>query len=246
MRPVPPRTLIMNADDFGRSPGVNAGVIRAHEQGIVTSATLMVRWPAASSAAEYARVNRSLGLGLHVDLGEWEYRDGEWRQVYAVLAEETRAAAEAEVGRQVESFERLVGRPPDHLDSHQHVHREEPARSAVLAAAERLGVPVRQLTPGIEYRGDFFGQDGRGNPVPETITVGALAGVIEELPPGVTEMACHPAALVDHPSQYSDERLRELEVLCDPAVAASVARSGVVLTTYAEVGIPFGQPRPGW
>lgn len=47
--------LVVNADDFGRSPGVNRGVIRAHEHGIVTSATLMVRWPAAREAAEYAR-----------------------------------------------------------------------------------------------------------------------------------------------------------------------------------------------
>ena len=45
-----PRSLIVNADDFGQSRGVNRGVIEAHERGIVTSASLMVRWPAAESA----------------------------------------------------------------------------------------------------------------------------------------------------------------------------------------------------
>jgi len=47
----PQRYLIVNADDFGQSQGVNRGVIAAHEHGIVTSASLMVRWPAAIEAA---------------------------------------------------------------------------------------------------------------------------------------------------------------------------------------------------
>ena len=61
------RVLIVNADDFGLSRGVNAGVQKAHEQGIVTSAGLMVRGRAATEAAEYARATPSLSLGLHVE-----------------------------------------------------------------------------------------------------------------------------------------------------------------------------------
>ena len=49
------RRLIVNADDFGRTDGVNRGIITAHERGIVTAATLMVRWPAAVRAGAYAR-----------------------------------------------------------------------------------------------------------------------------------------------------------------------------------------------
>jgi hypothetical protein len=45
------RYLIVNADDFGQSPGVNRGIIQGFDQGIVTSASLMVRWPAAAPAA---------------------------------------------------------------------------------------------------------------------------------------------------------------------------------------------------
>ena len=47
--------LIVNADDFGLSEGVNRGIIEAHERGIVTSASLMVLRPAAASAADYSR-----------------------------------------------------------------------------------------------------------------------------------------------------------------------------------------------
>jgi predicted glycoside hydrolase/deacetylase ChbG (UPF0249 family) len=228
------RVLIVNADDFGRSPGVNGGVMRCHRDGIVSSATLMVRWPAAEDAAAYAS-RETLGVGLHVDLGEWEYRDGAWRTVYEVVALDDAAAVAAEVGRQVERFERLVGRMPDHLDSHQHVHRDEPARSAVLEQAARLGIPVREATPGIAYTGAFFGQDGRGEPVPEAITVEALVGLIEALPPGVTELACHPAAAVDHPSVYATERLAETEALCDPRVREGLERSGIELRSFADL-----------
>ena len=49
---------IVNADDFGQSPGITRGVIAAHERGIVTSASLMVRWPSANEAAAYARPGR--------------------------------------------------------------------------------------------------------------------------------------------------------------------------------------------
>ena len=49
------RFLIVNADDFGQSSGINRGIITAHEKGIVTSASLMVRWPAAVEAADAER-----------------------------------------------------------------------------------------------------------------------------------------------------------------------------------------------
>src|SRR5207249_7492687 len=78
------RYLIVNADDFGLSPGVNRGIIKAHDQGIVTSASLMVRMPAAAEAAAYAREHPSLSVGLHCDLGEWTYRDRKWEPVYEV------------------------------------------------------------------------------------------------------------------------------------------------------------------
>jgi predicted glycoside hydrolase/deacetylase ChbG (UPF0249 family) len=76
------KILIVNADDFGLSAGVNAGIIRAHEHGIVTSASLMVRWPAAAAAAALTRSHPRLSVGLHVDLGEWIYENDRWRQVY--------------------------------------------------------------------------------------------------------------------------------------------------------------------
>jgi chitin disaccharide deacetylase len=228
------RVLIVNADDFGRSPGVNRGVARAHEEGIVTSATLMVRWPAAEEAAAYAR-RGTLGIGLHFDLGEWAYADGEWRALYEVLPQETTEAVATELRDQLERFERLVGRPPDHFDSHQHVHRDEPARTAVREAANGLGVPVRELTPGIRYSGGFFGQDGKGYPLPDAITVESLVRTIEEVPAGVTEIGCHPATEVDFESTYAEERVTETATLCDPRVRRAIRDRGIELRAFGEL-----------
>lgn len=58
--------LIINADDFGRSPQVNAAVLRAHRQGVLTSASLMVAEPSAAEAAAAARDCPALDVGLHV------------------------------------------------------------------------------------------------------------------------------------------------------------------------------------
>jgi chitin disaccharide deacetylase len=228
------RVLIVNADDLGRSPGVNRGVARAHEEGVVTSASLMVRWPAAEEAAAYAR-GSALSVGLHLDVGEWVYRGGDWHASYRVLAGETAEEAAAELGGQLERFERLMSRPPTHLDSHQHVHRTEPVLTALLRAGERLGVPVRDQTPGIAYSGAFYGQDGEGAPVPEAITVEGLVRTIEELPPGITELGCHPATDVDHDAVYGRERVRELETLCDPEVRAAIERCAISLRSFADL-----------
>jgi len=62
------RRLIVNADDFGRSPAINQAVIRAHREGILTTASLMVNGAAFEEAVELARENPSLGVGLHLTL----------------------------------------------------------------------------------------------------------------------------------------------------------------------------------
>jgi predicted glycoside hydrolase/deacetylase ChbG (UPF0249 family) len=227
------RVLIVNADDFGQSSGVNAGVVRAHEEGVVTSATLMVRWPAAVEAADYARRTPTLSVGLHFDIGEWEYVADEWRELYEVVPADDQDAVAAELDRQLARFEELLGRPPTHLDSHQHVH-SNPAVGRVLATAgRRLGVPVRNLSPGVAYCGDFYGQDGRGYPLSERIGVDAMIGIIGALPPGVTELGCHPAAADDVAGMYRGERLRELHTLCDPRVPVAIQANGVALRSFA-------------
>ena len=67
-RPETARRLIVNADDFGRSTGINQAVIQAHREGILTTASLMVNEPGLAEAVELARENPRLGVGLHLAL----------------------------------------------------------------------------------------------------------------------------------------------------------------------------------
>src|ERR1043166_7903465 len=105
------RSLIVNADDLGLSTQTNRGIFEAHEHGIVTSASLMVRRDAAAEAAEQARAYTRLSVGLHVDLGDWSLENGQWRQTSEIVPLNDVAAVEAEILRQLESFEQLNGRP---------------------------------------------------------------------------------------------------------------------------------------
>ena len=222
------RSLIVNADDFGLSAGTNAGIIEAHERGIVTSASLMVHAPAAPEAASLTHAHPELSVGLHVDLGEWTYRDGEWTPRYE------RGPAVEEVPRQVERFRELAGCDPTHLDSHQHVHREGPAAIVMARVADELAVPLRGRRD-VRYCGDFHGQSGTGDPLPGAISAEALVGVIEGLEPGVTELACHPGLDPELDSAYRSERIREVEALCDPGAAAAVEREQVRLVSFREI-----------
>jgi predicted glycoside hydrolase/deacetylase ChbG (UPF0249 family) len=174
-------------------------------------------------------------VGLHLDLGEWEYRDGGWATVYEVVPGDDAAAVAAEAERQLESFCRLMGRPPTHLDSHQHAHRAEPLRSAAQGMASRLNIPLRHFTPAVRYCGDFYGQGGKGEPLPELITPVALARTVSSLEPGVTELCCHPGDDAALPSAYRDERRVELAALCDPAVRTALAAQSVELISFLDL-----------
>ncbi|HYH63888.1 MAG TPA: ChbG/HpnK family deacetylase [Urbifossiella sp.] len=229
------RYLVVNADDFGLSAGVNRGVVEAHDRGIVTSASLRVRWPAAAAAVAAARDRSRLGLGLHVDLGEWAYSDGEWRAVYEVVPAGDPDAAAAEVAAQVAAFHRLVGRPPTHLDSHQHVHTREPARSVLVRWARDLGVPLRHCSPGVRYDGRFYGQTATGAPHPEGVEEGALLQALAELTAGATEVCCHPGYADDLPTAYRAERAAEVASLCSPRVRRTAADAGAVLGSFADL-----------
>lgn len=234
-----PRYLIVNADDFGQSYGINRGIMAAYKHGIVTSASLMVRWPAAAEAAAYGRHHPDLSLGLHVDVSEWAYRAGQWSRLYEVIPLADLAAVAAEVFRQLEAFVRLVGRKPTHLDSHQHSHCYGPLRMVLRRLAQRLEIPLRHYCEGVHYCGDFYGQTAKGTPMPEVISVEGLLNILVRLPSGVTELSCHPGQEADLETMYRTERAEEVKVLCDPRVRASLSAMGIELCSFRDCPAAF-------
>ena len=245
-RDVPPggKRLIVNADDFGLSSGINRGVAEAHQEGIVTSASLMVRPAAAVEAADWARARPRLGVGLHLELAGWTIRDDQWVRLYQVCDLDNPLAVRREVERQIEQFFNLMDRAPTHLDSHQHVHQDVRVRRIVEDAARRLGVPLRH-DGRVQYCGDFYGQDEHGAAHPDGISSAALERVIRSLATGVTELACHPGDGDSIESMYRHERAAEVATLCDPRVRRAIEESGVVLVNFGDIRVGDGYATAG-
>jgi predicted glycoside hydrolase/deacetylase ChbG (UPF0249 family) len=131
----------------------------------------------------------------------------------------------------------LLGRQPTHLDSHQHVHQSEPARSILLDAARRLAVPLRSCSAAIRYDGNFYGQTGEGDPFPDGISLRRLHQMIEALPAGWTEFGCHVGYADGLDSVYSAEREEELRVLCRPELREFLVANGVTLRSFRDFSV---------
>jgi predicted glycoside hydrolase/deacetylase ChbG (UPF0249 family) len=222
------RLLIVNADDFGASDGVNRGIVHAHDHGLVTSTSLMVRMPAADGAAELAQERAGLSVGLHVDLtGEGTPPPADTDDV---------EACEVEIRAQLQRFEQLLGRPPTHLDSHQHVHRFRSLEPLFVRIAAETGLPLREHSD-VRFFPDFYGRWDDGETHPEWIGSENLIRMLDhEIGPGVTELSCHPGWFdPSFDSPYDRERELELRTLCDPVVRRHVEQSDLVLANYDDV-----------
>jgi predicted glycoside hydrolase/deacetylase ChbG (UPF0249 family) len=213
--------LIVNADDFGLSPGTTAGILEAHGRGVLTSTSLMVDGAGAGEAARLARQAPRLSVGLHVEVPRG------WQDLESGDARER---CHAEIERQLELFGRLLDRSPTHLDSHHNRHRDETLAPVFVEVARELAIPLREHS-GARYFSSFYGQWG-GRSHPEHVEVDSLAAMLEtEIDEGLTELGCHPA-YADLDSSYNVEREVELRTLCDSRLPPLLATLGIELVSY--------------
>jgi predicted glycoside hydrolase/deacetylase ChbG (UPF0249 family) len=151
--------LIVNADDLGLHPSLDAGILRAHREGIVTSATLLVMGTSAPEAVSRAKA-QGLALGVHLALSTQlacaapaaevpsVAPGGRLRASWADFARAwlTGRVRRVEVERELEAQlarARELGAEVDHLDAHQHLHLLPGIRPLVEALAQSEGLPVR-------------------------------------------------------------------------------------------------------
>lgn len=170
-----PRQLIINADDFGRSPEINRAVIRAHREGILTSASLMIGAPAAEEAVELARLNPTLAVGLHLvvvdgpavlppdriphlvnDGGHFPNQPVRLGLRYAFSKVARRELGE-EIAAQFERFN-ATGLPMAHVDGHQHMHMHPAVFDLMLPLAQhyragRIRIVRDDLRLALQYDG---------------------------------------------------------------------------------------------
>jgi predicted glycoside hydrolase/deacetylase ChbG (UPF0249 family) len=161
-----PAVLVVNADDFGISRGVNRGIVEAHRAGLVTSTSLMANLPSAEDAVTRAAVCPDLGLGLHLTLTAGRPLSparrvtslvdpaGQFFVLGTLLArltagEVAAADIERELRTQIEwALQR--GLQPGHFDSHHHIHIHPRIAPIVIRLAREHGVQwVRSAAEGL-------------------------------------------------------------------------------------------------
>ena len=140
------KRLVVNADDFGYTRGVNRGIIDAHTNGILTATTLMANGAAFTDAVQLARQHPELDVGCHLVLvGGRSLLSGEELLPGSVPELVARVAA-----RRMEPYEELKaqveaildeGIRPLHLDTHKHTHLLFPVLSAVARISEEFRIP---------------------------------------------------------------------------------------------------------
>lgn len=230
-------TIIVNADDFGLSHGVNHGVIDSHLYGIVNSATMMMNMPGTEHAIELAKKHPSLKVGIHLvltcgkplleDVLSLVDENGDFKKLSS-LKDISLAELEREWTAQIDRFI-ASGLKPTHFDSHHHVHTMEELLPVVQKLAYMYDLPVRtngtkKLEGVVAFADqcllDFYG-DG--------VTQEYFEGLMERLEDGTTvEIMCHPAYLDNtllNVSSYTHTRLKELEILTNvPGTARSLTK----------------------
>ena len=259
------RKLIVNADDFGFTCGVNEGILACHREGILTATTLMATGRAFHHAVELSRGTPSLDVGCHLVLVQ---DPGLPPTIWALLQAIRRNEIDllGELRRQIEITLKASIRPT-HLDTHKHTHLIPQVRRAVLRVSEEYGIPWvrkpadfardqsaplrtqtiahamhlaqrgfdRQIAAANARRTDHF----TGFQLTGRMTAVTLAATLRALPKGVTELMCHPAFLTaelqNAPTRLKQSRLDEQQALCSPTIHSLIAELNVQLTNYRDL-----------
>ncbi|MGQ9754379.1 MAG: carbohydrate deacetylase [Desulfotomaculales bacterium] len=248
--------VIVNADDFGYTPGVSRGIVRAARDGIVSSVSLLVNMPGTEFALAVARSGIPAGVGVHLCLtkgrplseprhipslvngkGEFVGRD-------RLLRAPNAGDVEREFYAQV-AYVLSAGVQVTHLDTHHHIHRHPVILSALIRVAWSLKLPVRSLdgpmrslltqegirTPDY-FCGDWFAEGVSLANFKVCVQKGLERGA------RVMELMTHPGEVDDElaaRSRYTVERRKELAILCDPGLRQWLAGAGVRLATYRDL-----------
>lgn len=203
------RFLIVNADDFGYSYSINKGIIEAHEKGTVTSTSVMVNGIAAYEAKDLTKYP-DLSVGLHFELKEV-------------------ADVEVELKRQIEKFIAIVGKMPNHLDTHKRHTTDESIKEVLEAYAKTHNIPVRN------FNAKHIGSFGVNS---NDASVAQLKRSIDEATDENNELMTHCGYSDDYlreHSSYNDPREQELASICDQSVKDYLAEQDIKLINWRQI-----------
>ncbi len=236
------KILVVNADDLGFSPDINAAIEELHRAGRVTNATLMVDGKCVDDALGVIRRNPRLGLGLHLDLCPViDFYNVPYQQMRENLQRpEMLAKVAAEVARQITRF-RELGLEFGHMDGHRHFHALPEVFPVVVEVAAAHGLKTLRVTrdwilprtPSCFWDDSFLRQSldvlKRLNiAYPDTFVYGWKDYAAKDFQPGWNELMVHVG--------YDDEHYRrEYELLASAGFERMVQQAGVQLRSYREL-----------
>lgn len=255
------KRLIINADDFGFTTDVNAGIIAAHREGVLTAATLMGNGEAFEDAVRLARETPTLDIGCHLVLVQGR-SVATGRTLPQKPIDLLRALARGKIDVQCElrgQIERIVGAGirPTHLDSHKHTHILPGIFREVVRLAEQFNIPYVRLPldhsmriarvpcafASRYYRRFAYRHSVRmtdhflGFRLTGSLDKESLAAALSRLPDGVTEFMCHPGylrgELASALTRLKDSRVRELEALTSPRIRDLIAEQRIELSNFS-------------
>ncbi|SPF51426.1 YdjC family protein [Candidatus Sulfopaludibacter sp. SbA4] len=277
--PPAPKRLVVNADDFGFTPDVNAGIVEGHRRGILTATTLMANGAAFADAVRLAREVPTLDIGCHLVLVSGQSL-ATGKPLPATVAQLLAALAR----REIRIYEELAaqvraivdaGIRPTHLDTHKHTHLAPPVLDAVARLSQEFGIPwvrrpfdfpltalrgpvLRKIVPRakrltsdalgllrrrfhrvLEKHGCRTTDHFAGFQITGRFRTAELVALLGALPPGSTELMCHPGrcgeALRNARTRLKESREHELEALLAPEVRQALTRNGIKLVSYREL-----------
>jgi chitin disaccharide deacetylase len=218
--------LIVNADDFGYSRGVNYGIIDAHQYGIVNSTTMMLNMPGVHHAVELAKEHPALKLGIHLvltcgkplrsDVPTLTDEQGNFKKLRDLNKNLSLLELEREWTAQIDRFLDF-GLTATHFDSHHHVHSIPEFLPVIQRLSRKYNLPARRITEqpveGVPSFTDRFFYDFYGEGVTQDYFIELSQRDVDNQ---TVEVMCHPGYLdfeVLNGSSYAAERVKETRIL---------------------------------
>lgn len=248
------KKLIVNADDFGLTQGVCAGITKSYNEGIIRSATVMINIPDIEKKIQDLKFCKDIGVGLHLNVtygvpvsGPEEVKSllsengSFWRTPNLVISHAKTEDVEKEWAAQIEKCLRL-GLKIGHIDTHHHTHIKEPLTPVYLKLAKKYNLAARTNDEAMAHRfrkegvktTDYFVQDFYGDKVSKENFI----SIINNLQDGSTEICSHPA-LIDEElvkvSSYVTERLEELKTYTDAGIIKLISEENIELINFTKL-----------
>ena len=245
--------LIINADDFGRTRGINYGIVEAMKNGVLSSTTIMMNMPYAEHAVNLAKKEGITSIGVHLTFIEKSLslgktlvnKDGIFKKYPELMEEADVEEIKTEMRVQIDKLINM-GINPTHLDGHHHVHLYSlKMAEAVFAVAGEYDLPVRVGKTGRTTRAgeeivipsflrtiDFF----EDSYYADKVGVEDFKKCIENaMAYDVVELMCHPAFLCTDTlkSSYNYPRLTELDVITSDEVKEFIESKGIEIADYS-------------